>query len=123
MVGSANGKRQIRKFSDLKRAKAEALRVVIAIGNSDGMVAALDSADASDLVCLKEKIGPLGVTLQGWAIRRRGESLARSWQFGTGGFPTLSGTRNPERCGEVLQYLPSRREVIAGRFSTVSGLF
>ncbi|MSU36664.1 MAG: hypothetical protein EXS36_16515 [Pedosphaera sp.] len=64
---SVGGKRQLRKFSDLKRAKAEAQRVVIAIGNSDGMVAALDSGDAADLVILKEKIGPLGVTLQGGA--------------------------------------------------------
>ncbi len=64
---SAGGKRQLRKFSDLKAAKSEAQRRVIALGNSDGMVAALSSADAADLVCLKEKIGPLGITLQGAA--------------------------------------------------------
>ena len=45
-------------------AKAEAPRIVIALGNTDSKVAALSYRDAASLVRLHETTGPLGVTLE-----------------------------------------------------------
>ncbi len=59
-----SGKRRLRKFSDLKTAKAEAQRIAIALGNLDGKVASLDYRDAASLVRLQEKILPLGISIE-----------------------------------------------------------
>lgn len=60
----SSGKRHLKKFSDLRKAKAEAQRIAIAIANKEGKVASLDFRDAAALVRLHEKIDPLGVSLE-----------------------------------------------------------
>jgi integrase len=62
-----SGERRMRKFSDLRLAKAEALRIATALANQDGKVAALDYRDASALVRLHDRIDPLGVSLEAGA--------------------------------------------------------
>lgn len=64
VADTSSGKRRLKKFSDLAKAKREAHRIAIALSRQDNAAAGLDFRDAATFQRIRSTLEPLGVTLE-----------------------------------------------------------